>query len=401
MQKPELLSPVSDFTSLNAAIQSGADAVYFGLKKLNMRATAKNFKTTELKKVTEICHKNKVRAFLTLNTIIYDNEINELKKILKLVKQAKVDAIICWDPSVIKEAKKLNLEIHLSTQASVSNTESAKFYKSFGVKRIVLARELSLEQIKKIKKQSKIEVECFIHGAMCVSISGRCFLSQFTFGRSANRGDCLQPCRRTYTIQDNEENFKYNLKNNNILSPSDLCTLEFIEKLIEAKIDAFKIEGRARSPEYVATVTKVYRTAIDAYFKKQLTKELKQNLLIQLKEVYNRGFGKGFYLGKPINELVSSDSKSTKKKIYTGYILNYYSKPQVAEILLEAGNLKLGDKIIIQGATTGSIEQTITSMQINHKEIQSVTKGQRLGLKTNNLVRRNDKIYLIVDSNKK
>jgi U32 family peptidase len=400
MQKPELLSPVSDFTSLNAAIQSGADAVYFGLKKLNMRATAKNFKTAELKKATDICHKNKVRAFLTLNTIVYDSEISELKKILKSAKEAKIDAIICWDPSVIKEAKKLNLEIHLSTQASVSNTESAKFYKSLGVKRIVLARELSLEQIKKIKKQAKIEVECFIHGAMCVSISGRCFLSQFAFGRSANRGDCLQPCRRTYLIQDKEENFKYNIEDNNILSPSDLCTLEFIDKLIEAKIDAFKIEGRSRSPEYVATVTKVYRTAIDAYFKKKLTKELKQELLNKLKEVYNRGFGKGFYLGKPINEWASSESKSTKKKIYIGCISNYYQKQEVAEILIEGGNLKLGDKIIIQGPTTGSIEQEITSMQINHKEIQSVIKGQRFGLKTNSIVRRNDKIYLIVDTNK-
>lgn len=401
---PELLSPVSDFVSLHAAIHAGADAIYFGIKNLNMRITAKNFELKDIKKVTEICKKNKVKAYLTLNTIIYNEEITKIKQILKEAKKAKIDAIICWDLAVINECKKLKIPFHISTQASISNIEAAKFYKSLGAERIVLARELNLEQIKQIKKQVKIEIETFIHGAMCVSISGRCFLSQFTFGKSANRGNCLQPCRRTYTIKDLEENFEYDLENtdktntNNILSPSDLCTLPFIEKLMDAKIDTFKIEGRSRSPEYIGTVTKVYRTAIDAYKNNSLTAELKQTLLKKLGEVYNRNFGKGFYLGKPIDEWSQSESKATKKKIYIGFVKNFYPKVNVAEIALQAESLKLGDTIMFQGETTGVVEQIVTSIQINKKSIEIIKKGNDIGIKTNSLVRRNDKVYKIIDS---
>lgn len=399
-KSPELLAPVSDFISLHAAIQSGADAVYFGIKNLNMRITAKNFELKDIKKIKEICKKNKVKAYLTLNTIVYDNEILLVKKILKEAKKNKIDAIICWDIAVINECKKLKLPIHISTQASVSNIESAKFYKKLGAERIVLARELSLEQIKEIKQKTKIQIETFIHGAMCVSISGRCFLSQFTFGKSANRGDCLQPCRRTYIIKDLEENFEYGVENQNLLSPSDLCTLPFIEKLIEAKIGCFKIEGRARSPEYISVITKVYRTAIDAYFNKTLTKGLKEELLKKLREVYNRGFGKGFYLGKPINEWSSSETKSTKKKTYIGFVTNFYPKVNVAEINLQAESLKLGDTIMFQGETTGVKEQMVNSMEINHQQIKEIKKGSKMGIKTDFLVRRNDKVYKIIENKK-
>jgi len=388
--KPELLSPISNFEMLAAAIEAGADAVYFGLNELNMRITAKNFSLSDMKKITEICHKNKVKAYLAMNTIVYENELEKIKKLLKEAKKNKIDAVIAWDHSVIKEALKQNLKIHLSTQASVSNSEAALFYKNIGVKRIILARECSLEDIKKIKKKSKIETEVFIHGAMCVSVSGRCFTSQFLFGKSANRGECIQPCRRAYHVKDIEKEFELELENNYIMSAKDLCTIPFIEKLIEAGIDAFKIEGRSRSPEYVKIVTEVYREAIDTY-----PKINKAKLMKKLRLVYNRGFSSGFFLGKPINEFTDSHgSKAKKKKTYIGIVKNFYKKIKVAEIKLEGSNIKKGDTILIIGPTTGVKEQIITSIQINHKEIKEAKKGQRAGIKLTELARENDKVYL-------
>ncbi len=394
-KKPELLSPVQDFTSLKAAIDAGADAIYFGIKELNMRIGAKNFELKDTKKVIETCHKHKVKAYFTLNTIIYDKEIKKVKTILKKLKKEKIDAIICWDYSVISECEKLNLPIHLSTQANVSNFETIKFLKKKikNLKRINLARELSLEQIKNIinqikKNKLKVEIETFIHGAMCVSISGRCFLSQNIFNKSANRGECLQPCRRKYLIKDSEEQHELQLGEDYIISPKDLCTIEIINKLIAAKINAFKIEGRNRSPEYVKTVTECYRQSIDKGFNKQL--------LTKLKSVYNRGFSTGFYLGKPINQWSKAyGSKATIKKIYIGKVKNFYKKHSVAEILIESNKLKLDDKIMFQGPTTGVTEQTLTSMEKNHKKIKKAKKGQKIAIKTNHLVRENDKVFLL------
>jgi putative protease len=391
---PELLSPVQDFTSLKAAIDAGADAIYFGIKELNMRIKAKNFQLKDTKKVIDLCHKNKIKAYLTLNTIIYDREINKVKKILKKLKQEKIDSIICWDFSVIKECEKLNLPIHLSTQANVSNFQTILFLKNKikNLKRINLARELNLKQIKNIinqikKNKLKIEIETFIHGAMCVSISGRCFLSQKIFNKSANRGKCLQPCRRKYIIKDVEEAHELELGKDYIISPKDLCTIKIIDKLIKANINAFKIEGRNRSPEYVKVVTECYREAIDNGFNTKL--------LTKLKTVYNRGFSTGFYLGKPINEWSKAyGSKATKKKIYLGKVLNYYKKVKVAEILLQTKSLKLNDKIMFQGNKTGVIQQKVNSMEIRNKKINKAKKGQKVGIKTNNRVRENDKVFL-------
>ena len=293
---PELIAPAGNWPMLMAAIKARADAAYFGVKQLNMRMTANNFELSELKKVVSECHKNKVKAYLTLNTIIYDNEIGKLKKILTEAKKAKIDAVIAWDFSVLKEANKLKIPIHLSTQASVSNYESAEYYyKKFGVESITLARELSMEQIKSIiqkindyypiknkslKNNKKLEIECFIHGAMCVSISGRCFLSQHLFNKSANRGECLQPCRRKYIVYEPEDKYKLALGEDYIMSPKDLCALPFVDKLIEAGISAFKIEGRNRSPEYVKTAVECYREAINNY--KKIDK-IKSRLLTKLK----------------------------------------------------------------------------------------------------------------------
>jgi putative protease len=397
MSKPELLSPVQDFVSLKAAIDAGADAIYFGVKELNMRIGAKNFELKYVKKVIQICHKNNVKAYFTLNTIIYDDEIEKVKKILKLLKKEQVDGIICWDYSVIKECEKLKLPIHLSTQAGVANFETILFLKEKikNLKRVNLARELSLEQIKgiikKIKENKlKIEIETFIHGAMCVSVSGRCFLSQEVFNKSANRGECLQPCRRKYLIKDVEENHEFELGEEYVMSPKDLCTIEIIDKLIDAGINSFKIEGRNRSPEYVKVVTKSYREAINN------PKVDKKKLLKKLKTVYNRGFSTGFYLGKPMNEWSKAyGSKATKKKIYLGRVLNYFKKVRVAEILLETNDLKLNDTIMFQGNKTGVVEDKVNSIEIKNKKIKLAKKGQRVGIKIKNIVRENDKVFSI------
>jgi U32 family peptidase len=394
----ELLSPVQDFVSLVAAINAGADSVYFGIKKFNMRVTAKNFALIDLKKVINLCHKNNVKAYLTLNSILYDNELNKLKKILTKVKKLKIDAVIASDFSVIDLANKLNIPIHLSTQMSISNFSAIKSLKKKykNIKSIILARELTLKQIKTIIKKLKqnkinIKIETFIHGAMCVSVSGRCFLSKDLFNKSANRGKCIQPCRRQYKIIDIEEGHEYEVGNNYIISPKDLCTIEIFDKLKKSGIDIFKIEGRNKSPEYVKTVTNCYRYAID----NKLTKSKKNELVNQLKTVYNRGFSTGFYMGKPINAWSNSyGSSATKKKIYIGIVKNFYKKLMVAELKIESYGLKNNDIICFQGNKTGVIEQNVTSMQQNKKTIKTLKKGF-VGLKVKKIVRQNDKVYII------
>lgn len=384
--KHELLSPAGNFVSLRAAIQAKADAVYFGITELNMRT--KNFKLSDLKKIKTIC--GKVKRYLTLNTIIYEDELKQAEHIIKTAKPF-INAIICWDISIIQLCKKHNIPFHISTQASVSNSQAALFYKKLGAKRIILARECSLKQIKEIKKKTNIELETFIHGAMCVAISGRCFTSQFTFGKSANRGECLQNCRREYIIKDVDEKFKLKLNNNFVLSAKDLCTLEFIEKLKHAGISSFKIEGRNRSPEYVKVVTEVYREALD----NKLTKKRITELLIKLKTVYNRDFSSGFYLNQPINEFTNKyGSKATTKKQYVGKITNYYNKNKVAEILVESNVFKKGDKLMIQGPTTGVIMLKVKDIVQNNKKVNKTGRGE-ITIKANK-VRKNDLVYLVL-----
>ncbi len=402
--KPELLSPVQDFTSLRAAIDAGADAIYFGIKELNLRLGAKNFNLRDIKKVIDLCHKDNIKAYFTLNTIVYDNELLRVRKILEKLKKNSIDGIIAWDFSVIHECEKLGLPIHLSTQASVSSFNAIKILKERFkiIKRVNLARELSLNQIRNIVNQIKqnklgMEVEVFVHGAMCVSISGRCFLSQEIFNKSANRGECLQPCRRKYIIKDIEEGHEFELGEDYIISPKDLCAIDILDKLIRTGINAFKIEGRNRSPEYVKVVTECYREAIDFYFK---NKKINNRLLTKLKEtlrtVYNRGFSTGFYLGKPVDDWSKAyGSIATKKKIYIGKIRNYYKKINVAEVVIESNSLRIGDNILIQGPTTGVIEQRVTSIEKNHRKTDKAKKGEVVGIKTERIVRANDKVFLI------
>lgn len=390
-RKIELLAPAGDFASLVAAVKAGADAVYLGLKEkgLNMRASAKNFSINDFKKIKKICGSKNVKIYLTLNTIIYDDEIKKVEKIIKKAKKY-IDAVICWDFSVIYLCKKYKIPFHISTQASVSNKKSALFYKNLGAERIILARELNLKQIKEIAKI--IDVECFIHGAMCVSVSGRCFTSQFLFKKSANRGECMHPCRRAYIVRDEEGN-ELKLENNNIMSAKDLCSLPFIERLKKAGIRAFKIEGRNKEPEYVSTVVNVYRAAID----KNLTKKEICDGLKELNKVYNKGFSSGFYLGYPTNDDFSkiehSSSKQTKK--FIGKVVHYFSAKQVAAIKICAGNIKVGQELIIIGKETGVIKQRIGRIELNKKSIKKAEKGQIVGIRIPG-ARKNCDVYAVV-----
>jgi len=388
--KYELLAPAGNFQMLITAINAGADAVYFGLKEFSMRT--KNFSIKDIPKIEKICNQKKVKKYLTLNTIIYDNELNKIEKIIKKVK-GKVDAIICWDLAVIHLCKKYKIPFHISTQASVSNIESAKFYKKLGAKRIILARELNLKQIKKISKI--IDVECFAHGAMCVAVSGRCFTSQFLFNKSANRGKCLHPCRRSYLVRDDEGN-QLKVQNNKIFSAKDLCTLPFIEKLKKAGIKSFKIEGRNRDPRYVDVVVKIYKKSLN----KKLNKKEVEEGIKELKKVYHKGFSSGFYLGLPnSNDFAKIEHSAAKeKKHFVGKIIHYYDKINIASVKL-VSELKIGDKIIVIGKTTGTINSQIKSIEKNNKQIKKAKKGEEIGINISQKVRKNDEVYALKKDN--
>ena len=395
---PELVSPAGDWASLRSAVASGCDSAYFGLKGINMRSLTTNFDISELKKITGFLHKNKRKAYLALNVIIYNKELKKVEKILKEAKKAEVDAVVLWDMAVFSLAKKLGLRIHLSTQAAVSNYQALTAYSRLGARRIVLARESSLADIKMInraikKGKVKCEIETFIHGAMCVSVSGRCFLSGYSFLEPANRGRCLQPCRREFLISDTQENKQYIIGKDYILSPKDLCSIEFIDKLIEAGASALKIEGRGRSPEYVGVVTSVYRRAIDAYVQGKLSLKLKKGLKKELKSVYNRGFSSGFYLGDPSEER-SRKLEATHEKIYSGEIIKFYKKIKVAEVRVRNEPLRKGDRIVCMGKNTPASFAQLKDLQINHEFVNIIDKGERGGIKLPFPAKRNDKIFI-------
>jgi len=397
IKKPELVAPAGDWMSLQSAVSAGCDAVYFGVKGFNMRYTAHNFDLLEIKKVMAFLKKNGKKGYLALNTTVYDKEIEKINKILKEAKKSKVDAVILWDMAVLSAAKKLGLNIHLSTQASVSNFSAFKFYSSLGVKRIVLARECPLKEIKQIiqqAKKSKIKctVETFVHGAMCVSISGRCFLSQHTFNESANRGKCLQPCRREYFIKDKEGECEYVLGEDYLLSAKDLATITFLDQLIKSGISAFKIEGRVRSPEYVGITTSAYRTAIDAFAKGKLDKKLKEKLLKKVSSVYNRTFSSGFYYGR--EEDLGAVRESKYEKIYLGDVKKFFKKISVAEILVRNKELKRGEEILITGKTTPASFVKVDEIELDHKRVSTVRRGEAAGVKLPFAVRPNDKVFI-------
>ncbi len=403
---PELMAPAGDWTMLRTAVQAGADAVYFGVDKLNMRAKAKNFTIEDLPSIVEFCKENNVKTYLTINTIVFEEEIPELEELIIAAKNAGNDRIICWDLSVAELCSQHDYPFCISTQGSVSNSLAASVYKKLGAVRIVLARECSLEEIKKIRLNTNLEIETFIHGAMCIAVSGRCFMSHHMFGQSANRGECVQTCRREFEVYDSASDKSIIMGEDYVMSPNDLCTIEFIDKLIEAGIDSFKIEGRKRSPEYVAKTVSVYRRAIDLYFSQRdgcpegkLTDEIKKEMLGELKQVYNRGFSSGFYFDVPSSEDYANihGSKAAKKKEYLGKVLNYFQKAKIAHILIESGSLNQNDDLLIIGETTGVVEIKVNSFLRNDEAAASAEKGDEVTFVVDDLVRPRDKVYLFKD----
>jgi putative protease len=397
--KPELMAPAGDRTMLTAAVKNGADAVYFGVDKLNMRSKAANFTVSSLTEISSFCKDNNVTTYLTLNSIIKEDEISDLDAIISAAKKAEIDRIICWDLSVIQKCREYNMPFCISTQASISNSSSAAFYKSLGAVRIVLARECSLEEIKKIRKTTDLEIETFVHGAMCIAVSGRCFISHHLFGKSANQGECIQPCRREYEVYDSSIDKSMIIGTDYILSPKDLCTIEYLDQLIESGINSFKIEGRKRSPEYVAKAVSVYRRGIDLYFENKLDKNTKKELVTELETVYNRGFSTGFYFGTPSSEDYADiyGSKATTRKEYIGKVINYYKKANAVYIQLETGTIEVSEDILIIGPTSGVVEVKIANIIKDEILITTAVKGERVTFPCGELVRPHDSVYKIVN----
>ncbi len=392
------MAPAGNKTMLTSVVKAGADAVYFGVEKLNMRAKASNFKADNLPELTSYCKENNVRTYLTLNTIIYEEELDQLRDIILKAKETGVDRIICWDFSVVQLCQEARMPFCISTQGSVSNSLAANFYKELGADRIVLARECSLEDIKKVRSLTDLEIEVFVHGAMCIAVSGRCFMSHHLFEKSANRGECIQPCRREYEIYDPTIGKSMIVGEDYVLSPEDLCTLGFIDQLIETGVDSFKIEGRKRSPEYAAAVTSAYRKAIDLYYENKLTPEIKNDLIQELEKVFNRGFSTGFYLDTPGSDEYAGiyGSRASTRKEFLGRVLNYYKQAGVVYISIETGTLKQGDEIYIIGETTGVVQIKAENILIDdNRKAESASKGEKITIRCDELVRPRDAVYLI------
>lgn len=394
MKKPELMSPIRDWASLEAC-KNYADAVYFGVTELSMRS-ASGIKKSELKAFVDKCHFYGIKAYLTVNSVVYNQDIKKAENLVKKAKKEGVDAIIVWDPAVIQIARKEKMPFIVSTQANISNYESALFYKKLGAKRVVLAREMTLKQIKELKKKVKIEVEVFVHGAMCMAISGRCILSAYLYGKSANCGSCAQPCRKEWKLSDEEGNAVSNV-GKYFLSAKDLCMIEFVPELIKAGLDSFKIEGRRRDPKYIEVVSRCYREAIDSYFDKTFTDEKVKKWKEELSSVYNRGFSTGFYFGTPGKDGISyekADNVSSEKKLLVGYVTHYYPRVKSGAVTLNHLDLKVGDRIIVEGSNT-YIEQEVKSIQVENKDIKRGKKGQEVAIVFDDVVRKNDKVFIL------
>lgn len=409
MKKLELMSPAGSFEALMAAIQGGCDSVYFGVEQLNMRARATmNFTVDDLTDVARICREHNIRSYITLNTIVYDHDLALMKNIVDSAQKAGITAIIASDQAVISYASSKKMEVHISTQVNVTNVETVKFYAHFADV-MVLSRELSLRQIKAIcdavkKEEIKgpsgnlIEIEVFGHGALCMAVSGKCYLSLHTQNASANRGACIQNCRRSYTVIDNEDGHELQIDNEYIMSPKDLCTIDFLDELIGCGIDVLKVEGRGKSADYVKTVTQCYREAIDSYYEKTYTKEKVADWMKRLSDVFNRGFWGGYYLGKELGEWTDAPgSKALTRKIYVGKGNHYFSRTGMGEFLIESYSLNVGDKVAIMGPTTGVIETTVASLHVNDEGAKDIAnKGDLCAFPVGTQIRKSDKLYKII-----
>ncbi len=407
----EIMAPAGNFECLQAAIQGGADSVYFGVERLNMRShSANNFKMEDLPEICRICREHGVKSYLTLNIVLYQEDLQDMRRTLDAARVAGISAVIASDMAAIIYARSIGLEVHISTQLSISNAEALRFYSQYADV-VVLARELNLHQVKEIKSiidsgdikgpsGRRVEIEMFAHGALCMAVSGKCYLSLHEYGASANRGSCYQICRRGYEVTDLETGNRLVVDNKYIMSPKDLCTIEFMDRIIDAGVTVFKIEGRARSAEYVKKTASCYRRAADAVCEGRYTPELAAGLKKELAEVFNRGFWDGYYQGARLGEWSEVyGSKATRKKVYSGKVTNWFAKLGVAEILVESAPLKVGDRILIMGPSTGVVEMTVPEIRVDLKPVQEAGKGVfcsvpvDLGGQTEKL-RRSDKVYI-------
>jgi len=406
----EIMSPAGSYESLMAAIQGGADSVYFGMEQLNMRAgSSNNFTLDDLKKITGICRENNIKSYLTLNVVVYDHEIKQMQEIIDAAKQSGVSAIIASDLSAIMHSFNSGLEVHLSTQLNVTNTESLKFYSQWADV-AVLARELNLEQVKEINNNIKtlnikgpggnpVKTEMFVHGALCMAISGKCYMSLHENNMSANRGTCYQTCRKSYILTEKESGHEIEVDNEFLMSPKDLCTIGFLDKVIDSGVTVLKIEGRARSAEYVRVVTECYNEATNSIADGTYAEERIEAWRGRLSTVFNRGFWNGYYLEQRLGEWNTEyGSSAVKRKVYIGKITNYFTKQNVAEIKLENGDLEKGDNILVIGPTTGVEDYIIDEIRVDLKPTEKAVKGELCSIKTSQVLRRSDKVYKVVDT---
>jgi putative protease len=408
MNEYEVMAPVGSRESLAAALKAGADSIYFGIESLNMRAhSAGKFTIDDLKEIAAACAEHGVKSYLTVNTIIYDEDIALMRQILDAAAEAHISAIIASDVAVMSYCRRIGLEVHLSTQLNISNTEALRFYAQFADV-AVLARELNMDQVGEIHKNivgqnicgpggQPVRIEMFCHGALCMAVSGKCYLSLNNTGRSANRGSCMQLCRRGYIVKDKETDMEIEVDNKYIMSPKDLKTIRFIDRMMAAGVRVFKIEGRARSAEYVQTVVTCYKEAIQSVQDGTFTEEKKDAWDARLATVFNRGFWDGYYQGQFMGEWSKVyGSAATEKKVYVGKVVKYFSKLGVAEFLMEAGEISVGDKLLITGTTTGALYMGADEIRYDLRSVETAHKGEHISIKVPEKVRPNDKLYKIV-----
>ena len=402
----EIMAPVCSYESLVAAVQGGADAIYFGIEGLNMRAnSANNFTIDDLHKIADYCHEHGLKSYLTVNTVIYDNDIDTMHKIIEAAKEARISAIIASDLAAILYARSIGVEVHISTQVNISNSEAVKFYSQYADV-VVLARELNLEQVYNIHQSiikndirgphgELVRIEMFCHGALCMAVSGKCYMSLHEMNRSANRGACGQICRRSYTVTDRDTGEQLDIENQYIMSPKDLKTIHFMNKMIDAGVRVFKIEGRARGPEYVRTAVNCYNEAINSYIDGSFSEEKVADWDQRLATIFNRGFWNGYYLGQRLGEWTSKyGSSATRIKVYCAKGIRYFSKIGVAEFQMEAGELHVGDEVIITGPTTGAVPVKIEEIRVDLKPVEMTRKGERFSIKIADKIRPSDKMFL-------
>lgn len=406
----EIMAPVGSYESLQAAIDAGADAIYFGIEGLNMRArSSANFSIDDLHHIAALCREKGLKSYLTVNTIIYDNDIETMHHIVDAAREAGISAIIASDVAAMTYARSIGVEVHLSTQLNISNTEALRFYSQFADV-VVLARELNLEQVSQIHRAieeqhivgptgNPVRIEMFCHGALCMAVSGKCYLSLHEMNHSANRGSCMQICRRSYLVTDRETGEELTVENPYIMSPKDLKTIHFLDRMIDAGVRVFKIEGRARGPEYVSTVVACYNEALQACLDGSFSAERVTEWDKRLATVFNRGFWDGYYLGQRLGEWSGKyGSSATKRKEYIGKGVKYFSNLGVAEFLMESGTLSVGDEILITGPTTGALFSTVEEIRVDLKPVQQTVKGEHFSIKTERKIRPSDKLYKWVDT---